>query len=322
MRKVLLALCMGAFSMYANAQDKAMADMAMSKKDNKDGHVKGTWTKGGLFSLSVAQGSSANWAAGAEKFSLSVNGFANLYANRKWGKNSWNNNLDLNYGLLNTTSQGLRKNNDRIDFLSKYGRELSKHINFATLFNFRSQFANGFDYSETPKRRTSGWFAPAYFTLAPGVEWKPCEAFGLFFSPAAARAVVVTNQPYSYSYQGGVKPDGTMQVPLATQYGVDPVDQIDWQFGAFVSATFNKEIFKNVSYQGRLDLYSNYLQSNPTNLDVFWTNAFILKVNKWLNVTYNIDVIYDDDIKQFGPNLNAPRTQYRSMFGVGVATRL
>ncbi len=323
MRKVLLALGMGAFSIGAIAQpDKSMADLALSSKENKDGKTKGAWTKGGLFSLNIAQGSSANWAAGAEKFSLSINGYMNLFANKKWGKNAWDNNLDLNYGLLNTTSQGVRKNNDLIDFRSKYSRQIKKNLNFATLLNFRSQFADGYDYGVSPKRRISGWFAPAYVTLAPGFEWKPNAHFSVFASPAAARWVLFTNKPYSYQYQGGIKPDGSLETPLSTDYGVDPTREVDFQLGAFVTAGYQKEIFKNVSYKSRLDLYSNYLQSSPLNIDVFWTNALVMKVNSWLNVTYNIDLIYDDDIKQFGPNGNAPRTQYRSLLGIGIATKL
>jgi len=322
MRKLLLALGISAFSIGAFAQpDKAMADMALSSKDNK-GKTKGAWTTGGLLSLNVAQGSSENWAAGAERFSLSINGYANLFANKKWGKNAWDNNLDLSYGILNTTSQGLRKNDDRVDFLSKYSRQIKKNLNFATLLNFRSQFADGFDYSGPTKRRISGWFAPAYITLGPGFEWKPTSWFSIFASPASARVVLVTNRPYSFQFQGGVKPDGSAETPLALNYGVDPIRKVDFQLGAFVSAGFNKEIFKNVSYKSRFDVYSNYLQSSPLNLDVFWTNAIVMKVNNWLNVTYNIDVIYDDDIRQFGPNKNAARTQYRSLLGVGLATRL
>lgn len=320
MRKVLLALGLGAFSIGAFAQpDKSMADMAMSKKENKS---KSVWTKGGLIALNVAQGSSANWAAGAEKFSLSLNGYLNLFANKKWGNNNWDNNLDMSYGILNTTSQGLRKNDDRLNLRSKYSHLIKKNLNFATLLDFRSQFADGYDYSVTPKRRISGWFAPAYVTLAPGFEWKPNSYFSLFASPAAARWVLFTNKPYSYQFQGGIKPDGTREAPLSLAYGVDPVREVDFQFGSFVSAAFQKEVFKNVSFKSRLDLYSNYLQTSPLNIDVYWTNAIVMKVNNWLNVTYNIDVLYDDDIKQFGPNKNAPRTQYRSLLGIGIATKL
>jgi hypothetical protein len=87
-----------------------------------------------------------------------------------------------------------------------------------------------------------------------------------------------------------------------------------------VSANFRKEIAKNVGIKSRLDLYSNYL-SNPQNVDIFWTNVIAMKVNKWLAITYNFDLIYDDDARLFGPNNNAPRTQIKSLLSVGFTGR-
>jgi hypothetical protein len=76
-----------------------------------------------------------------------------------------------------------------------------------------------------------------------------------------------------------------------------------------------------VVYQSRLDLYSNYLHK-PKNVDVFWTNVIGMKVNKLLGVTYNFDLIYDDDVRIFGPNDNAPRTQIKSLLSVGITAKL
>ena len=71
--------------------------------------------KGGTFSLNVGQGGSKNWAAGAEKFSFTVAAYLNLFANKRMGKYQWNNNLDLGYAMVNTTSGGVRKTDDKID---------------------------------------------------------------------------------------------------------------------------------------------------------------------------------------------------------------
>ena len=59
----------------------------------------------------------------------------------------------------------------------------------------------------------------------------------------------------------------------------------------------------------------------PGNVDLFWTNTLSLKINKWLQVSYNLDIIYDDDIRQFGPEKNRPGTQIRSLLGFGVAAK-
>jgi hypothetical protein len=316
MRKLVLAIVAGVISLGAIAQPSS------NRTSKKRPHSPSTsWTKGALLSISASQGSSKYWSPGSQEFSLAVNGFASLYANKKWGKNTWDNSLDASFGLFNATDLGFRKNDDRIDFRSHYGHTLTKTLNVGALFNFRSQFVDGYDYSDGQKRRISDFFAPAYFALGPGVEYKPSSNVSIFISPAAGRLVVFTNRPYSYQYQGGVLPDGGTEIPLSSKYGVDPDREVDPQFGTFVSININKEIFKNVSYRTRADLFSNYLQAKPLNIDVFWTNAVIMKVNKFLQVTYNFDVNYDDDIRLFGPTKSGTRFQFRSMLGVGIAAR-
>ena len=62
-------------------------------------------------------------------------------------------------------------------------------------------------------------------------------------------------------------------------------------------------------------------KAKPQNVDVYWTNAVVMKVNKWLSVTYNLDMIYDDDVRQFGDDGNSAGLQVRSLLGVGLTTR-
>lgn len=308
MRRVLLALVAFTFTLSLAAQEKAPAK-------------KSAWKKGGMFTVNVGQGGSRNWAAGAEKFSFNAAAYLNLFATKTQGKNTWHNTADLGYAMVNTTSLGVRKNDDKIDLFSKFSHEIMPKFSWGLVGNIRTQFRSGYDYSETPKRRTSGFFAPAYVTAAPGFDFKPCDNFSIFFTPAAARLVVVTNNPYSFNYQGGVKPGGEAEVPLAELYGVDPARNVRFELGAYSSVNFKKEVVKNVNYQTRLDLYSNYMESEPFNIDVFWNNAIAMKVNKWLQVSYNFDLIYDHDVQQFGPFKNRPGTQMRSMLGVGVAAK-
>ncbi len=295
------------------------------------------WRRGGLFNFSLAQGSARNWAAGAEKSSISVAGYSTLFANKKKGNFFWNNNLDLGYAVQRTSSVGTRKTDDKIDFYSKAGHQLNPKWALVGVFNLRTQMTDGYDYDYLAKgirRRVSGLFAPAYLLVSPGVEWKPVSYFSVMLSPISARWVIVSNDPYSYYYQDGSipLPDGGQEVPLAALYGVNPARKVSIEAGAYFSANFFKEVFKNVSYKSRLDLFSNYLgkrdpltdvkiSAEPKNIDVFWTNSIAMKVNKFLSVTYNLDLIYDDDVKQFGPNGDSPGTQIRSLLGVGLSAK-
>lgn len=305
---------------------------------------KSGWKKGGVFTLNLGQGSSRNWAAGAEKFSFSTAAYLSVFANYRQGRFSWGNTLDLGYAMVNTTSLGNRKTDDKIDFYSKASHDLSKTFSLSGVVNFRTQFYDGFDYSYLGKykRKTSSFFAPAYLIVAPGVDWHPVPYLSIFVSPISTRTVIVTREPYSYYFPGGVIPPedgGGFEAPLSTYYGVDPARKVRAEIGGFLSANFNKEVFKNIVYKSRLDLYSNYLSSyrftpmggeqlgiekinaQPQHIDVFWTNLIVMKVNKFLNVTYNFDLIYDDDVRQFGDNKTSAAAQLRSLLAVGFSAK-
>jgi hypothetical protein len=325
-----------------SAQDKAVDEM---KKESSRASFEDTtfkynskgWRKGILLSVNVAQGSSSNWAAGAEKSSFALAGYTTIFANKVKGSFFWNNSLDLGYAVQKTKSQGSRKTDDKIDLYSKAGHKLNDKWAIAGVYNLRTQFTDGYDYDYLGKgvrRRISGFMAPGYMLLSPGIEWTPKPYFSVLFSPISARWVIVSRDPYSYYYPDGQipLPDGGVEKPLAAQYGVNPRRKVSFEAGAYLSANFFKEIFKNVSYKSRLDLFSNYLGkrdpitdvktgAKPQNVDVFWTNSIVMKVNKFLNVTYNLDMIYDDDVRQFGASGNGARTQVRSLLGVGLSTK-
>lgn len=314
MRKLIFTLFAFTLTLTLVAQDNA------GKATWKRG-----WKTGGLLSANIGQGGSRNWAAGSERFSLQGAAALNFWANREWRKNIWENTIDLSYAVVNTNTLGFRKTDDKIDLVSMFRHSITKKDNVVGIgawFNMRTQFHDGYDHTQTPKQRISGLMAPGYLTLGPGFDIRTEKScWNLFVSPAASRLVVFTNRPYSFNYQGGVKPDGSQEIPLAWHYNVDPERKVRYDLGALISAGIKCELVKNVDYRTRVDVYSNYLD-DPQNIDVFWNNYFYMKVNKWLMVNYSFDLIYDDDVKLFGPLKNKAATQLRSQLGVGVAAKL
>jgi hypothetical protein len=277
---------------------------------------------GGMITVAGGQSGTRNWApAGEEKFSLTVAANLILWANKEWNKNKWTNTLDVAYALINTTSGGVRKIDDKLDLYSKYTHSLKGTFGIGMVANLRTQFVNGYDYSEGVRRRISGFFAPAYIAFSPGVQYtSKNQSLNFHFGPAA-RWVIVTNAPYSLNYQGGVMPDGTVERTLAEKYGVDPRREVRFEVGPYFSALFNKEIVKNAIWKTRMDISSDIIEEEPFNFDVYWTNVIGMKVNNWLTVNYNFDLYYDDDVKMFGRDKTNPATQMKSILGVGVAVK-
>lgn len=309
MKKIFVAVLALLVNSTLNAQDKTVTKLKDEagktiKKNESDTSSK-AWKKGGLFSLNLAQGSLSNWAAGGDNFSMSVNLYVNAYAYYKKEKHSWDNNLDFYLGYVNTTSLGSRKNDDRIDLTSKYGYALNSRLNLSTLFNFRTQFYNGYDYSNNTKKLTSTFMAPAYLLLSIGLDYKPTPDLSIFFSPLSSRWVVVRD---NYLSSLGL-------------YGVKAGKKSANEIGAFASINYSKNLNKIVSYKGKLDLFSNY-KNKTQNIDIFMTNLFSAKLSKILSATWSLDLIYDDDVKLFGNNKNAPALQLKSLFGVGLMVKL
>ena len=289
------------------AQDQTVKDLQAGankaiKKDMIDSSK--NWNTGGIFNFNFGQGSQSNWAAGGDDFSLSIATYLGFNAFYKKGKYSWDNTFDFNYGLVNTTSSGTRKNDDRIDLLSKAGYALNPKLDLAGLLNFHTQFSKGYAYnSDGSKELLSDFMAPGYLLLSLGLDYKPVSGLSIFVSPLTSRWTFV-------------KYDS-----LAPKYGLDPGKNVRNEIGAFASITYINDLNKIISYKGRLDLFSNYAH-NPQNVDVMMNNMFSAKLSKILTASLGLNFIYDDDVKQFGPNHNSPALQFQSMLAVGLSVKL
>jgi len=308
MRKVFLALLL--FSVIiTSAQDETVKELKNAsgrtiKKDPNDTIPK-TWKKGGLYGINVSQGSLSNWAAGGEDFSLSINSVLSLFAFYKKDKHSWDNTFDFNLGYVKTTSLGSRKNDDRIDLLSKYGYALNPKLNAAGLFNFRSQLFKGYTYDgDGVKTLSSAFLSPAYILVSPGLDYKPNADLSIFVSPTTVRWTIVKDD--SLSAKG--------------LYGVDPGKHSNTEFGAFASINYLKEFNKNITYKSRLDLFSNY-RRKPKNVDLYFTNVLNVKLSRILSLTWSVDMIYDDDVRLFGKNNDGAALQLKSLVGIGLLAK-
>lgn len=267
------------------------------------------WKKGAVLSLNFVQSSFNNWSAGG-KNSMALNGLVSLYAKHNTTTSSWENYLDLGYGLLKEGKSDLQKTDDRIDFLSKYGKKAWKKWYYSGLLNFRTQFAPGYNYPDDSVR-ISDWLSPAYLLLALGLDYKPDPYFSLFIAPATTKYTFVGNK-----YLSGIG-----------AFGVQPGKHTRSEWGGYVRMVYSRKDFKpewlkNVALTSKLDLFSNYA-NNPQNIDVNWEMLVVMKVNKFLSVNLNTQLIYDDDIDILKDGMVlGPRTQFKEIFGLGVSFKL
>ena len=84
-----------------------------------------TWTGKGVAGLNLSQVSLSNWAAGGDG-SVAFDVLLNYDLVYRRERHLWQNRLELAYGLNNTSSNGMRKTNDKIYLSSVYGYRIAR----------------------------------------------------------------------------------------------------------------------------------------------------------------------------------------------------
>lgn len=237
------------------------------------------WKKAGDFTLSFNQVSFSNWAAGGKNSVSGVTLF-NYMFNYLKARTSWDNSLNLGYGLLKESDRDLTKSEDKMEFSSKLGYKLSDKGKwyYSGLFNFRSQFANGYKYPDL-NNKISALFAPAYISLALGADFKPNDKFSLFLSPLGSKFTIVADEGLS----------------AAGAYGVEKGKKFRAEMGATLKSELKFPLVTNVDVVTGLGLFTNYLK-HPQNIDVNWDFRLNMKINKFLSANLITNMIYDDDV--------------------------
>ena len=186
---------------------------------------------------------------------------------------SWNDRLELDYGLNKTKSDGTKKTNDKIYLSSTYGYEIAKNWYASGLMTFQTQFAKGYDYNVDPDVFISRFMSPGYLLIGAGFTWTPKSWFTATFTPATWRGTFVSSK--ILSDQG--------------DFGVTPGKHLFSEFGANLRMEAKYEFLKNMTVFSRLNLYSNYLK-DPQNVDISWDVQLNMAINQWFscNITTNM----------------------------------
>lgn len=342
MKKVIitLAAALVAFGAYAQDAQQAAAEAAKAIDAAQNAEVKVEkpkyWTNSLKTNVSLGQTSLTNWAAGGDN-TVSLAAFIDANANYKKNEMFWNNRLQLDYGFLYASSKPIiQKNTDRIYLESKWGykTEAMKNFYFSANYDFKSQFAPGYEY-KTPsveglenlpmkdkvqawmdaRKPLSGILSPAYTNLALGIDWTPAKWLSVNFAPITGGFVIVEDVRFRQSYS----------MPLRKEWegiteGV-PADgsqlrSARFEFGAQLKVDAKVNVNDNFSYSTQVVLFSNYLDK-PQNMRVNWDNRIDWKLAKYFSFTVTTNLIYDDKVMIFSEKDG--KTHQRIQFKESVA---
>ncbi len=248
------------------------------------------WSVDGRFAFQFNQSAFSNWISGGEN---AVAGTINInydfnYKNDEW---KWDNKVIASYGSSYLSNKGYRKTDDRFEYNSVLAYNSGKKWYVSFFSNFITQFTQGYDYSQEPRTLVSSGLSPAYWSFGPGMFWRKNEDYRVNIAPATSRFTFVSE---NFSGRYGV-PAGKTNV-----YGL----------GFNLSSYLKFDLFKNVTIENIIQLYSDYLDK-PQNIDINYQANFFVKINKLMSLNLTLHMIVDD-------NANTDKTvQFRQVFGLG-----
>ena len=255
------------------------------------------WKFGTIVNLDFNQGHvSKAWAEGGES-SISALSSIKSFAKYKKNKTTWETTLDLQYGLLKSGDNDFRKNQDKLDFNTKFGQLAFGKWYYTSMFNLKTQFVSGYNYSADEGRKLiSNFFAPAYVLASIGLDYKPKPDFSILLSPFTAKYTIVSD---------------TANIDQ-TAFGIDADKKVKKEVGAYVKLLHKWKITKDISMENKLEFYSSY-SNTPKNIDVDWQFILNLPINQYLTTTVSTYLISDDD--------TGSRVQFKENLAVGIRYR-
>jgi len=251
--------------------------------------------------FSTTHSSFSNWQGGgstALSFSCKIDGnFRNI-------SERWDNEHDIEFGIgvLKQDGNSFQKSEDLIHYSYGLGYSPKKDSNFSFFFDFdfRSQFASGYNYKSNPFEgedfvpvRVSDIFSPTYLTQSLNISFKKDKWFRSSLG-LGLKEIIVERSKLRQLY--GLKYDEMMKV----------------EFGVSSKVKVKKEVFRNVNIDSQL---SFFLSVNPVKKpDIRWNNKVDLKFNSWLLVRFELEMFYDDEI--------IDKVQIREVMSLGLTLEL
>lgn len=291
MKRLFLAVCAILTSSVLFAQETPAESEA----------PKAEWNRGITTTIGFSQLSLMQWAAGGVG-QLTLNTYVDAYANLTKGKVIWGNEIQAGYGFIHSFDKDyLLKSDDRLIVDSKFGYKAAEKLYLSSVFNFRTQFADGWDAKH--EEIISDFLAPAYMSLGFGIDYTPAKNVAINFAPLTGKLTIVRPEELRVRY--GNAEDQLARFELGAQLRIDAKLEVE-----------------NFKVGTALILFSDYL-NKPQNIKVNWDVNAEAKITKYFSVTLRTNLIYDDNVlvpkyyKNSTEMYQGKGIQFKELFSVG-----
>ncbi len=243
---------------------------------------------------------------GVNSLAFDVNGtFEVNFDDAHW---RWDNKIAVAYGIAKITDEDFQKTNDQFQYNSLVGLRASKNWDYSFITQLRTQFADGRKGVKTELSNSDGvrrsvilegeknskFFSPAFLEFGPGMSWKKGDNnnFKFNLAPATSKMIFVASR----------------FTEEEENFGVEQGENFRYELGASAQGYAKVKLFKNVTWENILKLYSNYLE-DAQNIDLDYLSNLVIRVNEYITSNLTFQTLYDD---------NTTRAfQVRESFGIG-----
>ncbi|MGB1217404.1 MAG: DUF3078 domain-containing protein, partial [Saprospiraceae bacterium] len=175
-----------------------------------DSPSEGKWDTGIGIGLDLTQLLQINPKVGAGENKIALGGAATIFANWKKDKYSWDTNASwqigvqkLGSGVVAVGGEKLpwQKSIDELRFNTKFGYSLTADnkwyaaTELSILTQLMKAYAGNFmsDAIAPGSDPIAKFFSPGQITYSLGIDWKPNDNFSLYYSPIAAKFIIVSD---------------------------------------------------------------------------------------------------------------------------------
>jgi hypothetical protein len=247
------------------------------------------WQNEIIGTLNLTQASFDNWEQGGEN-TLAWQITLNTNFTLEKEKYTWTNTGRFTLGFAKVGGTEARKSADEIKIETVLTRKVGKRLNPFVAFFAKTQFASGFEYNGDTKTKVSEFLDPGYFTQSIGIEYSPNDVIKTRLG-ATVKETITSDFP----------------IPYADDLNTPEIEKIKIEPGISSITEFKRKFQDNILFTSRLDIFSDLEALDR--IDILFENNLTLKVSKFINVSLNIDLLYDKDI--------SGRRQIKQILAVG-----
>ncbi len=247
------------------------------------------WKHTLVASLNLTQVAYTDWAQGGEN-ALAYQAMLAGKSVQDLLSTNWTTEYAFAYGQTKLGERGIRKTDDRIDLSSVMIYKLGVYVNPFASVTFKSQFTTGYKYADTSQKAVSDFLDPAYSTQTIGVGYQPMKEL-------KTRLGIGLRETFTKLYTSYADNSKTIEVEATKiEGGFESVSELEVPIDSTVLIKSKLELFAPIKTMDKIIVHSD--------------NALVVKISKYLNVNFIVQLIND--------NVISPRTQLKEGLALGI----